>query len=213
MSSVSRLHDLRRLLQPSFSSAVLTAVTSLAIVLSILTPSLYEGSDFALYFDSLKNQKNSLTENYEIVSLAVNQSDFAANAAVFVVWMVIGLLAYAIVLSLVKFIISIVRFVREVEYFKAERERIAFEALEHLATRSIAVVGLFGLYKLIFPFGISYIFVFAHRALTGSAIMGVWYVLLMSLVIAACVHVMVILIRMTLLRVRVFYDRHAISEA
>lgn len=213
MSSVSRLHDLRRLLQPSFSSAVLAGMTSLAVVLILLSPSLYRGSDFALYFDSLKNQKNSLAESYEVVSAVVNTSEFAADAAVFFVWMIIGLLAYAIVLSLVKLIISFIRFVREVEYFKADRERIALEALEHLVIRVIAAIGLFGFYKLLVPYIISYVFIFAHRALTGSWLEGMWYVLLMSLVAAACVHIVVILVRMTLLRVRVFYDHNAISES
>lgn len=188
---------------------MMTVVISLATVVVLLTPSLYKGSDFARYFESLQLRESSLYEDYQHVSNVVNGSEFAADTSVFVVWMVIGLLAYAIVLSVVKLIASIVRFIQDEEYFKADRERIAREAFVHLMIRVVAAAGLYSFYRLMMPYALSYIFVFAHAALTSSWLEGIWYVLLMSVVIAACVHTVVILLRLVTLRVRVFFDRYA----
>lgn len=213
MSNPSTVHTFTRLIQPSFLSTSLSVAISFATVLFLLTPHLYKGSDFALYFDSIDITNNNVFENYQLVSDAVNTSAFAADASVFIVWMVIGLLAYSIVLSVIKFIASIVRFIRDEEYFKADRERLAREALIHLLIRAAAAAGLYGFYLLLMPYAISYIFVFAHAALTGSWLEGIWYVALMSVVIAACVHIVVILLRLVVLRLRVFFDRYTIDEA
>lgn len=213
MSSRSHFHTFVRIIQPSLLSSVATAIISLVLALVLLAPSLYRGSDFALYFDSLNIRETTGYEEYQLVSNAINTSELAANISVFVAWMMIGFIAYSIVLSLVKVVGSIIRFVRDVEYFKADRNRIALEASVHLGIRVGAALTLYGLYLLFMKFGLTYIFVFAHQALSGSLLTGAWYVFLMGLIVACGVHVFVILARLALLRIRVFYDRYFAADA
>lgn len=212
MSSPSKFHTLARLLQPSFLSAWLTVAASLATVLILMTPHLYRGSDFAQYFDSIDISNSSAYENYQTVSDTVNNSEFAADASVFVVWMVIGLVAFSIVLSVIRVLASTIRFIQDEEYFKEDRERLARDALVRLLVRAASAAGLYGFYNILIPFTLSYMFVFAHLALTGSWPEGVWYVLVMTLIVAVAVHVIVILLRLILLRVRVFFDRYSLDE-
>lgn len=205
-------HAYLRILQPSFSSGMLTVLVTLATILILLSPSLYSGSEFARYFDSASITNSSGYEKYQAVSQTVNTSEFAADASVFAVWMVIGLFAYSIASSVAKLVGGFRRFITEVEHFKADRERIAREALVHLVVRVAAIITLYVLYSLFVAYGLAYLFLFAQAALTGSLLVGVWNVLLITLLTAFTVHFSVVLLRITLLRVRVFFDRYYIVE-
>lgn len=213
MSSTSSApHILVRLLQPSFFSSAATFVISLSVVLVLLAPQLYRGSDFALYFNSLNIKQTSEYGQYQAVSNAINTSNLAADISVFAVWMVIGFVAYSIVLSLAKLMSGIVHFVRDIEYFRENRRRIILEAFVHLVIRISAAFTIYGLYILFMKFGLTYIFIFAYEALAGSWLMGVWYAFLMGSIVAFYVHIFVVLARVAALRIRVFYDRYLVAE-
>lgn len=214
MSSASSVpHTLVRLLQPSFFSLVATFVISISAVLVLLAPQLYRGSDFALYFNSLNIEQTTGYGQYRAVSNAVNTSNLAADISVFVVWMMIGFVAYSIVMSLAKLLGGLVHFVRDIEYFRENRRRIVIEAFLHLVVRIGAALTIYGLYLLFMKFGLTYIFIFAYEALAGSWLMGVWYVFLMGIILAFCVHIFVVLARVAALRIRVFYDRYFVADA
>lgn len=212
MSNQSNLHLLGRLFQPSFLSVSVTTVASLAVVAVLLVPSLYKNSEFAQYFNLTELQKTSTYDDYQLISDRLNNSEVAADSSVFIIWMIIGLLSYTVVASIAKLIASGVRFVQDVEYFKADRERIAREAIVHLIIRLVAAVGLYCFYLLLVPYVAAYVLAFARAALGGSLLEGVWYIVLMSLIVAASIHVVVILLRLVLLRVRVFFNRYDSDE-
>jgi len=206
------MHPYMRVLQPSFSSGMLIVIVTLTTILVLLSPSLYSGSELARYFDSTDIANSTGYEKYQALSKTVNTSEFAADASVFAVWMVIGLFAYSITSSLVKLAGGFWQFITVIEHFKADRERIMREALLHLVVRIVAILALYALYSLFMVYGVAYLFLFAQAALDESWLAGVWNVLLITLLTAFTVHISVVLLRITLLRVRVFFDRYYVVE-
>jgi hypothetical protein len=205
-------HAYVRVLQPSLSSGMLTVLVALASIFILLSPSLYKGSDFARYFDSINITDNSGYEKYQVVSETVNNSEFVADASVFAVWVVIGLFAYSIIASLMKLVGGFQRFITDIERFRTDRERILREALVHLLVRALAILALYALYSLFMGYGLAYLFLFAQAALAGSWLVGIWNVLLIALLVSFTIHFSVVLLRITLLRVRVFFDRYFVVE-
>jgi hypothetical protein len=201
-----------RLMQPSLFSSIVTFIVVVVGVLIILVPSLYEGSPFELYLNSSEFKSTGLYTEYDAISDQVNSSKFAADASVFVIWALVGLVGYALVLSIVKFGYSIMKFVSVLEYTKSDREEVAKEALLHLCVRVGAAILLYIAYVIFMKLALPYMLFFAQHALGSSQLLGSVYVLLIAGIITVSFHALVILLRLVMLQTRIFFSNYSVAE-
>lgn len=146
---------------------------------------------------------------YQQVSLAINSSELVGNAVIFAVWAVIGLVLF----NLVWVLMSSKRSISELARLFVIRHR-AQEAFQERAVqmtiRVAALILLIGLLILFVTWLLPYLITaFDTTLLVGpieyaAAIISVW------LVLVACGHLAVVLLRCMLLRYRLLGDYQAV---
>lgn len=193
-----------RILTPSWYGGLLALILTTVIVGYMVVPSLYAGSQFYQYFSSSDYADAKLTRDFQSVNIAVNTSSFSGDAAIFVIWSLVGLALYYIVLSLLRVGTNTVTFFEILEYFKRDREAIEREALIKLSVRLCGLLSLFVLYRFMMSYVLPYALIFSAKALESSPLLATGYVVAIAGSILLTIHIGVVLLRVILLRPRVF---------
>lgn len=204
MSYASSAHATLRLLQPSWYGGLFTVIFSIITIATIFIPLFYEGSWADIYFDTAKRNNTGFFSDYSRLSTTIESSDFAGDVAVFVVWALAGLALYYVLLSIAGAASGTLRFLQLISYFKTDRNRIGTEALIRLVIRLTAIVSIYGLYTFFVSNIVSYVVFFTHKALFVSPYIGLLYVTLACVLLILSVHALVVLVRIMLLKYRIF---------
>lgn len=192
------------LISPSSFEVILGLIISIGALIALFTPILYVGSDFETYFQFVEKKPTGVYGDYQDISAQVNSSKLAADTSVFTLWAITGLLGYALIASGMKVIANLEGLKDELNYTHANKRSVLIEALEHAVVR---IGGLFGLYSLaeIFVTAIvPYILLLAHQSVGASGFMLALNLFIAFLIVMGTVHLATILIRLIVLKTRVF---------
>lgn len=196
-----------QLIMPSwFEAAVVFLVATIAVVL-LVTPSLYAGSEFEVYFSYVERNPTELQAGYNELSEKVNTSELAADISVFGLWALVGLAGYAIISSIMRVIRQTAQFHDELEYSHTDKRAVIIESVIHLGVRLLAVGGLYILLMLLLTRAVP-LFALQFRSLNPSdTLLFITNCLLAGALIVVSTHAVTILLRLVALRTRVFYSR------
>lgn len=195
------------LLVPSVMSGVLCVLASLSLVGAIAVLTNYQGS--SLQQELLQTQARSANENiaedYEYISEDFEQNAVLDKAPIMLFWMFVGTLVYFLVTGIAGAIASVSNLGEELHYMHVKRKRLLRDVYLKSAIR-FCVLGLWlGFIVIFFRLLLPYCLAAAHVG-AGSITTptGVVYLLLAALVLTLCLHVHVVMLRLVVLRPRIF---------
>jgi hypothetical protein len=192
-------------LAPSWFSGIFVALISLCLCIGTIVISHYQTSSIRV--DFLTYQAGQITSSYHKVSNNLSSSSFFGNLPLLIFWSLVGLIVYLFVVNLFAAIRNTADLTSELKYVNADRRSLLWVSAEHLLVR-LVVLG----------FWVFYIKFFFHHilpyciavSLVGSSqsnlLLGGGYTLLAVVVMWAALHVNVVLLRLLLLRPRIFSD-------
>ncbi len=191
------------LLMPSWLSGFITITVSLFTVVGTIALSRYQSSSLRL--DFLKYHSVHVANNYETVDSGLQANKLIANLPLLLLWGLVGLVVYMFATNIVNVIRNAANLTHELDYEHVNRRQLIWGVVKKLIFR-LVVLALW----------IPFIMFFFHHliadsiasALAGSAqlvtLQGAEYVLLAFVIMAASLHLHTILLRLLLLRPRIF---------
>lgn len=193
---------LGRSLKPSATSAVLCVLVSVVIGTIVIFLTRYKDS-------FIRHDYQAYQANHSLSLGVLNKSLFSTgilgNALIFAFWIIVGILISFMAVDIVKGLKSAAATKQELNYVNLNKKALIRYTLIRLALRIVFLIIL-----------IIYILVLIHKILPlsiylsiaasggGSAFSIAKYIIGSILLTSAALHVAVILIRLTLLRPRVF---------
>ena len=190
------------LLWPSWLSASICLLAGLVVGLGTVLFTHFQTSSFRL---QLLNAQVSAPTRYQTLTSHILSNSFISNLPLLLFWTLVGLIVYLFVANIFAGIRNTADLKDELNYVNADRHELIMNALKHLLIRLLVLV-----------VWIIYIFIFFNHivpycvaaALAGSGQLGGLqdglYILISIVLMALAVHVHVILLRLLLLRPRVF---------
>ncbi|MCA9325149.1 hypothetical protein KDA23_03745 [Candidatus Saccharibacteria bacterium] len=204
MADLSRTHILKTLLRPSWYESVVVIVTSIGLTAAIFVPMLYKHAGFAT---TLNLDSASGTEAYQSISkigAAVNTSDAVSTVTVFMFWAFVGLVVFFLIDAGLRWAAAASSFLQSVRTARNKHSHIEVDGLERLTIRVGAATGLYLLFWIVSTWALPWVLLIAHQSLEANRLQATINLVGIALVISVVCHTAVILVRLALLRVRVF---------
>ncbi len=149
MNQTNSLTILKQFFQLSVISGFFTALSGILAMAVALYTVVLRQSEFSAYYDQLLSKPVDTPGQLIAVTEEINRSSFAADSAVFVFWMIIGLFVYILGEIAYKMIRGGSSFFEEMNHtIPSHRVTLFAVATQHLLLRLIGVVGLYALYML-----------------------------------------------------------------
>lgn len=198
-----------RLLTPSWYGGLLTVALAMAIIGYLVVPSFYEVSPIYNYLSTVDYRRSPLSDNVAMVSAAINANPRLGDLAIFILWSLTGAALYYMILSFLRVGTNTITFIQIFQYFKNDRTQIEREIVVRLGIRLAAIVGLCGLYFGTVWIGLPYLFIYSERILGYSSLSAFIGAIGLIILTAFVIHIGVILVRIMLLRPRVFRPKYS----
>lgn len=179
------------------------SLASLIIVCALVFPVIYTHSSLALYFSYEQQHPGTAYQSFSVLQQQVNTSPFAADATLFIFWAGIGLLSYALIETVYKAIQHLRRVGDDLSYRSFNHATILRELLLHIVVRLAAIVGLYLLLTVVLKVLLPYSF-YVYETLSGISWQLAWCAVVTWIATALVLHVFIVLLRIALLRTRVF---------
>lgn len=204
---MKRLRFIGILLQPSAASMFITLLTTFLILgIYLLT---YAG-ETGIFYELLAGPANSATliEEAKSTVAVFNQTIFensALNRFLFLAfWMLVGLVVYSILAATSASFESVHNNLQQLQYVNVKKKQYQASLITRLSLQlSTLVVWLIYVvffYKLILPFSL----LAGRIGITEiDTLSGVGYLVLSFVLLAASIHIHIVLLRLTLLRPRI----------
>lgn len=204
MADLSRAHIIKVLLSPSWYEAVVLIVVSLALTVAAIVPLLYQQGGYASTFNLSDTENTEIYQSISGVGEAVNSSDAASTVAVFMFWAFVGLVVFFAIDAALRWAAAFSSFMESVRLARTSHAHFEAEGLQRFGIRVAAAAGLYLLYLAVFTWLLPLVLLLAHRSLDAGRLQAVLNIVGITLLVAMTIHVAVILVRLLLLRVRVF---------
>jgi hypothetical protein len=193
----------RILLTPSWLSGIFDVCLTLVVCLGTMGLAWYQSSSLRL--DYLSYQADKISSTYQRINTNLSANSFISNLPLLLFWSFVGLVVYIFVTNIFSVIHATAELNTELHYVHVNQKTMLRTATMHLLIR-FAVLAVWVLYILFF---IHHILPYCIAAsLIGisheSLILCIGYVLLGVSVLAVALHLHTILLRLLLLRPRVF---------
>lgn len=199
-----------RVLTPSFSSSFICIGLGLFVAGLVFVSTSYVGSYEAIQLNNLQTSElsdNKLIAAYQIAYDKVVYNQSLGSGALFAFWCVVGGVCYMTFAAVIRGLREINGFKDEVEYVHINRHTLFREQSERLLIRLAVLVLLFLLFQFFVDQAIPWSRQLAQIGAVESGIIGkVGYSVSAVTIIAATVHVVIVLLRLLTLRVRLFGD-------
>ncbi len=141
---------IKQFFQLSIFSGFFTALSGLVVMAGVLYLFVIQQSEFRDYYQQLLFTNTVPPERVAVLTEEMNRSALAADAAVFVFWMIIGLMVYIIGEILYQIIRNGRSFFDEMNHtIPANRATLAAVGLQHILLRLLGVAGLYVIYLLV----------------------------------------------------------------
>ena len=200
-----------KLIQPSQLSMMVCSLTGLVVVGVLLFGLLSKNDIYQQYILSLEESPSGIYGGYEQAKDQINSSKIAADSSVFLVWAIVGMVAYYIVVGLVAVATGVYSFLDHLRYKGINKKSLLHDALLGLLIRIVAAVVLIFLLRLV----ISEVVPRVIAMFSGIDTFSVQMLVPLGVTFVACVvlvHTAIVLARLFLLRTRVFYSANYISS-
>ncbi len=204
----THLWKFRKLLQPSFMGSLISIATALAIVGTTMYTIVSRTDVFNYYFPDLAGKDIAFYDNYQRVSDAINSNDLVGNGVIFIIWAIIGLALYYIIIGIIVATTDARQFLDHLSYVHTNKVIEWHDALIGLLLRVIAMISLIGFIDLFMTHFLPYCLSLVKNALVETGYVSILDTLQAVVIIALSIHIVVILVRLFLLRVRIFFGKY-----
>ena len=196
-----RLYGL--LLLPSWLSGSLTTLIGLGFCIGTIFLARYQSSSVRLYF--INYRADQLSGTYHHLSNTLLGNSFVGNLPLLVFWGLVGLVVYMFAANLVSTARHAAELKKELNYVHANRHSILWRPVELLSVR-LVVLGVWALYIMVFfqqilPYCVAASIVGAGQF---NAVYDSLYALTAVVIMIVALHLHVVLLRMLLLKPRLF---------
>lgn len=192
------------LLLPSWLSGTIAVFLSLIFSVGTILLAIYQTSSIRV--DYLEYQAAQLSNSYQEINNRLAENNFISNLPLLVFWSIVGLVVYLFAANLFAAIHSTAELNSELhDYVHVDSSKLIFSAFFHLAIRLVVLavwtVYIFFFFRHVVPYCTA-------AAIAGSGHLGFIqncvYELLAVALMAAAIHVHTIMLRLLLLKPRVF---------
>lgn len=205
------LKRILKLLTPSFSSGFLCVCFGAFIAGAVFVTTSYLGSEESLQLTSINignYSDNKIVSAYQNVYFQVTDSSGLGNVSLFVFWALVGTVSYLTVVGILKGLHDINELKNETTFVHMNKKSLVREEAEKLVIRIVGLVLLFVALHItttsIIPWGRDLARIGANETAVIQKIKDCFVAII---VVAAALHVDVILIRLVALRVRLFGEQ------
>ena len=200
------LKQIWQVLTPSWFSGLVAATTSLIAVVGTIVVTNYEVSSLKQQIFEAKNSGGPVPGfDYQAITSHLAQNQLISNLPLFLFWAALGVVVYLLATSLWGWLAGAEELREEMDYVNAPKKWIVRTILVHLLVRLVVVLVWVAYLELFLKVLLPYVLAAAHVAATNLvSVSGLGYGLLAIIVGFVAVHVHVVLLRLLVLKVRVF---------
>ncbi len=196
------MESIKKLFSISLSESLLLFAVFMAMWLSVTLPALQRLLGIDAYLKTIQIQRSG-DDDIATMADALNHSQLAGDASVFVLWSLVGLILYFIFEAFAHFLYQTYDYVGVLRYFKRNRSQLELEAVTRLAVSVFASTAIVVIYffsqRVLLPRFLTYLSVDTAINWSGMVIV--------TIATMGCLHLMVVMLRLALLRYRIFrYD-------
>jgi flagellar biosynthesis protein FlhB len=202
------------LLSPSLLSAFVSIVLSIGLVAFSIVSSRYKGSSTRLLFLNFNaDQSHQSHSSAQAIGRTLDSNKFISNLPLLLFWCLVGFVVYMFAVNIFGAVQRAAELGDELNHFtNMNRGQIIRESLEKLGIRLVVIVVWIPYILLFFHHIVPYVIGLALAASPNLAsAAGVGYVILAPVVLAVSLHVHTVLLRLLVLRPRLF--SHALYVA
>ncbi len=204
-SSLNRRNAFYQMLLPSWLSGLVTVTLSLAVVLGSAALAHYQGSTLQFLVALHNSQNHSVQSSYQTVGNNLSASSFISNVPLFIFWGAVGGVAYLFLSNVVNGLYKAKQLRQEMDYVHADSQALLRQAAIHLVVRLGVLLVWFVHIKLTLHVFLPYILAVTYAGAGAlNLLVTVGYFVLAISVLAVSLHVHVVLLRLLLLRSRMF---------
>ncbi len=214
--SVSK-HDklvLNYLLLPSWLSGLLVGLASVLIVAVAVSSSVrYYGNSLGGTLQQLFNlyhaghPPTSVSTTYQTLGNNFSASTLVSDIPLFIFWAGVGLVVYSFAANIFNALQNVADLKAELTYVNADRHELLLAAFEHLAIRLAVLVLWVPFLLLTGHVLLPYTIAVAHAGTgTISSWLAAGYIIWAVFLLALCLHIHTVLLRVLLLKPRVFWQ-------
>ena len=197
------------LVRPSWLSGFVAAVVGLAVVVLVIISGHYSGSTLQQLFVNVRgaNTNASVASTSATVSTHFSTNVIVSDIPLFIFWAGVGLVIYSLASNIFGALRSVVDLEEEMHYVNLNRRELLQQAVERLVIRVVILLLWLAFVNYsthtILPYAIS-----LARVSTGNHgfLVSASYPLGAVCLLAACLHLHTIFLRMLLLKPRVFWQ-------
>jgi hypothetical protein len=191
------------LLTPSWLSGIIGSLLSTLFCLGIIFSLQYRASSIRV--DFLKYQGGQVNHLYQDVSNSLLANNYLSNVPLLFFWGLVGVVVYIFAANIFGAVQGTAELTSELNYVHANRHKLLQSAIIRLCFR-LLVLGVWWVYTLLFLHQVLPYIVSA--SIVGSSQLQRWqtteYTVLAIVVMAVALHVHIVLLRLLLLRPRIF---------
>lgn len=204
-TEINSKRDLNLLLTPSWLSGLIVVAAGLVLTVGVVLAFSFNNSQIQQQLVGLQNTVSpSLTLPGQTPPGGGNNS-LQNTWPLLGFWAVVGLVVYLVVETVAKSVRQAMELRHEMDYVHARRDLIAKTAAEFVLIRAVAAVILLVLVQLFFKKALPYSITAAHAAASDLRSPGALLDALLAFsLVAVSLHVMVIFLRLSLRRARIF---------
>ncbi len=202
-------HVILQIVSPSWFEFVFSILVAVGLAGFLVFGAISRDAELSQYVSiTTENIKQAGEGSKDIVG-TINNSPLIGDATIFVLWALIGLMIYAVVNSLWQKAKSEVGFIERLQFFKNDRASMLESTFQGLALRLAATVGLIG-FLATFRYSIlPHILALIYSAFSMPIYQATLAIGIGIFAIILCLHVTVVLVRLSLLRTRVFFTKYS----
>ncbi len=195
------------LLSPSLLSAFISIVLSVGLVVFSIVSSHYQGSSTRLLFMKFNADQALQSHNSaQAIGRTLDSNKLISNLPLLLFWCLVGFVVYMFAINIFGVVQRVAELGDELNNFtNMNRGQIIRESLEKLGIRLVVIVVWIPYILLFFHHIVPYVIELALVASSNLAsVTGVGYVVLATVVLAISLHVHTVLLRLLVLRPRLF---------
>ncbi len=200
----SRLLDY--LLLPSWLSGLITVTVSLFVVLGANILSQHTDGTLRQLF-TVQSSTTSVNTDYDTIGNNLSANSLISNIPLLIFWAATGLIVYSFVINLLTAFSKVAHLKAEMNYMHADRKQLQREAVEHLIVRLIVLAVWFPLLHFSTHVVLPYAIAVGHVAIGIVGLLpAIGYTLWGISLLVICLHLHTIMLRLLLLRPRLFWQ-------
>lgn|GEM_PF-1266804 len=194
------------LLNPSWLSGLVAAIASLAVMMTTVIALHFPGSSLQLLLDDHKGSAApSLSTGSLTVSNNFSSNQLISDIPLFVLWGCVGLLVYSLIISIANALGGVGELMVELNFTHVRRWRLLGQELSRLLIRIVVLVGWVLFTEITIHTILPYVIALTQFASGAVGIVNtVLDTFLAFVVLTVCLHLHVILLRLLMLKPRLF---------